>query len=55
MCCHDRRRKIETLGGEMRKYRNVLEERDWPKRTGITRGMKKIDRSTMICAVKLKE
>ena len=34
---------------------NVLEERDWPKRTGITRGMKKIDRSTRICAVKLKE
>ena len=34
---------------------NVLEERDWTKRTGITRGMKKIDRNTRICAIKLKE
>ena len=55
VCHQDRRRKIETLGGGMRKCRNVLEERDWSKRTGITRGMKKIDRSTRICAVKLKE
>ena len=55
VCHQDRRRKIETLGGEMRKCRNILEARDWPKRTGITRGVKKMDRSTRICAVKLKE
>ena len=28
VCHQDRRRKIETLGGGMRKCRNVLEERD---------------------------
>ena len=57
LVCHQDRRKIETLDGGMRKCRNVLEERDWPKRTGITREIlrNKIDRSTRICAVKLKE
>ena len=40
----------------MRKYRNILEERELvKKRTGITRGTKKIDRSTRICAVKINE
>ena len=28
VCHQDRRGKIETLGGRMRKCRNVLEERD---------------------------
>ena len=36
LVCHQDRRKIETLGGGTRKCRNVLEERDWSKRTGIT-------------------
>ena len=49
VCHQDRRRKIETLGGGMRKCKNVLEERDWPKRTGITRRMRKKDRSTRMC------
>ena len=54
VCHQDRRRKIETFDGGVRKCRNVFEKRDWSKRTGITRGINKIDRSTRICAVKLR-
>ena len=52
LVCHQDRRKIETLDGRIRKYRNVL-ERDWPKNWHNQRN--KENRSTRKCAVKLKE
>lgn len=52
--CRDRGRKTRRLGRGMRKYRKVYEGRGW-QRSGITREMKKVDRSTRGCGIRRRE